>query len=178
MFNPVRLFIAVSLDGYIADSSGSVAWLAPFEDQDYGYPAFIEQVGLIVMGRTTFDHIGTFGDWPYIGRPCLVLTSSPLPDAAPAGVSAWSQAVGALIARVREVGDGDVWVVGGGLTISTFLQHAAVDQMDLFVMPVFLGQGVPLFPAGPPLRPPTLARHKEYSSGVVQLTYRFQARIC
>lgn len=178
MFTPVRLFIAVSLDGYIADSVGNVDWLAPFEDQDYGYPEFIEQVGLIVMGRTTFDHIGTAGEWPYAGRPCLVLTSSPLPDAVPEGVSAWSEGVHALIARVRQTEAGDVWVMGGGLTISTFLQHAAVDQMDLFIMPVFLGQGVPLFPAGPSLRPPTLARHKEYSSGVVQLTYRFQARIC
>jgi len=177
MFTPVRLFIAQSLDGYIADGDGGLDWLAPFEDQDYGYPAFIEEIGLIVMGRTTFDETLAFPEWPYADKPCLVLTSSPLPDSAPDGVSAWTDGVGTLIPHVRQWTPGEVWVLGGGVTASTFLRHSAVDQMDLFIMPVFLGRGVPLFPPGSAMRAPTLARQKSYSSGVAQLTYRFQARM-
>ncbi|MQX37341.1 dihydrofolate reductase family protein [Roseospira navarrensis] len=172
MVAPVRLYVAVSLDGFLATPDGSVEWLAPFDDQDFGYASFFERVGLLIMGRVSYEQTLAFGDWPYQGKPCYVVTSTPMGEARPDGVAPWTGDVGGLIRRARGHDTGDTWVVGGASTIGLFLRHAAVDQIDMFVMPIWLGRGLPLFPAAPPRLSPSLVRAQKHASGVVQLTYR------
>lgn len=167
--------MAVSLDGFIATPDGGVDWLAPFDDQDFGYAEFYERVGLLVMGRATYDQTLSFGPWPYRDKPCWILTGRPLDQTSPDGVSAWTGGdVGALARRARAHRDGDVWIVGGAATVAQALAAGAVDQMDLFIMPVCLGRGLPLFPGTPPRLMFNLARTVNHPSGVAQLTYRLR----
>lgn len=142
----IRGFIAASLDGYVADKDGGVDWLKPFEAVDYGYDAFIAQIGTVVMGRTTFDQIPSFGvGWPYAGKRGIVVTSRDL-ESPYDGVEAWRAGVEALIPRLRAQDDGDAWIVGGAALQSAFIAAGAMDQLSLFIVPVTLGDGVPLFP--------------------------------
>ncbi|WP_299442030.1 dihydrofolate reductase family protein [uncultured Rhodospira sp.] len=168
----VRLYSAVSLDGFIATPEGGVEWLAPFDDQDLGYADFYARVGLLVMGRATYEQTLSFGPWPYTDKPCWVLTSRPLDGDIPNGVARWQGDIPGLMRRAREHDDGDTWVVGGARTIALFLTHGRVDQIDMFVVPTWLGQGLPLFPEVAPRLLPTLVRSQQYAGGVVQLTYR------
>ena len=78
MTSRIRLYIATSLDGYIATPDGDVAWLEPFHAGDYGYDDFLKGIGTLVMGRTTFDQVLGFGAWPYAGKRAIVLTSRPV----------------------------------------------------------------------------------------------------
>ncbi len=169
---PVRGFIAASLDGYIADRDGNLDWLTPFDGVDSGYAAFIAEIATVVMGRATYEAVRVLpGGWPYAGRRGLVLTSRPLPDA-PVGVEAWTEGVPALIDHVRTQGDGAAWVVGGGALQAAFLAAGALDRLDLFVIPVLLGGGIPLFPPDvTPARRLALEETERYSNGMVRLRY-------
>jgi dihydrofolate reductase len=142
----VRGFIAMSLDGFIADAGGGVDWLKPFEAVDYGYGAFISTISTVVLGRSTYDQIASFGAaWPYEGKRGIVVTSRPLSHSHP-GVQSWSEGVEGLAAHLRATDQGDAWVVGGAKLQAAFIALGALDRLDLFVIPVLLGDGVPLFP--------------------------------
>lgn len=173
----IRGFIAASLDGYIADRDGGIGWLAPFDEVDYDYAGFIAEIGTVVMGRGTFEVVAGFeSGWPYAGKRGIVVTSTPLADA-PAGVEAWHAGVPALIAHLRaQRGDrenDDVWVIGGGGLQAAFIEAGALDRLDLFVIPVLLGDGVPLFPkTQAPPRSLALEGSLALGKGMVRLTYR------
>lgn len=163
-----RLYAATSLDGFIADAEGGIAWLSDYDGADYGTEAFMVSVDALVMGRTTYDQVRTLGDWPYPGKRVWVLTSRPLDDAAPPGVKAMTDPT-ALIETLRTRG-GLVWVVGGGRTVRTFLDHDAVDEIEVFVMPILLGGGIPLLPPGASRRL-SLQETEVYRTGAVRLLY-------
>jgi len=166
----IRVFIAQSLDGYIARPDGAIDWLRPFDSVDSGYEAFLAQIGTIVMGRTSYDLARSFGDWPYPAARSLVLTSRPLDDAPP-NVTRVGADVPRLIAALRASGGNDVWIMGGAMTIGAFLEAGAVDRIDLFVVPVLLGQGIPLFKAGGPQAALKLVGTQTYDKGLARLSY-------
>ncbi len=142
----VVYFAAVSLDGFIADAAGGVDWLTGLGG-DGSYERFFERVGSLVLGRATFDQVLGWG-WPYGDKPAAVLTSRPLPeDAPPSSFAARGDDLAGLVARLRET-EGDVWIVGGGQTANAFLQAGLLDEVELGVMPILLGSGIPLFPPG------------------------------
>lgn len=174
MVATIRFYVATSLDGFIATPDGGVDWLTPFDDQDFGYAAFFENVGLLVMGRATYEQTLSFGPWPYGHKRCHVLSRRPLYDIPSDGVSRWDRDVPDLVRHARAHDDGDTWVVGGAALFTLFLRHGAVDQIDLFVMPLWLGQGLRLWPEAPPRLMPSLSRTLKHPCGVVQLTYRLR----
>ncbi|MCB4769435.1 dihydrofolate reductase family protein [Ancylobacter sp. Lp-2] len=138
-------YMATSLDGYIADAGGGISWLKPFDSVEFGYERFIAGIDTVVMGRGTFDQLLSFdAGWLYAGKRGLIVTSRPL-AAAPAGVTAWRHGVPALIAELR-ARDGAAWVVGGAGLQADFLAAGAIDRLELFIIPVLLGNGVRLFP--------------------------------
>lgn len=163
-----RLYMAISLDGMIADAEGGVEWLNRWDDADYGTAEFMRQVDVLIMGRTTYDQVSDFGPWPYTGKRTAVLTSRPL-DEAPEGVEGTSDLAG-LIAELREEG-AVVWIVGGAETAAACIAFGAVDTVELFIMPVLLGEGVPLFPGDGQELPLTLRRTRSWPNGVVGLVY-------
>jgi dihydrofolate reductase len=163
-----RVYIATSLDGFIATPDGGVAWLERFEGQDFGYEAFAAGIGTIVMGRTTFEQVLGFGDWPYSGKRTVVLSARRDPEL-PHEARGASDA-GALVHELRAGAGGDVWILGGARTIATFLELGAVDALELFVMPLLLGAGIRLFEPGTAatLR---LTGTTTYPIGAVRLLY-------
>ncbi|MEL6770847.1 MAG: dihydrofolate reductase family protein [Bacteroidota bacterium] len=166
----IVLFIATSLDGFVADADGGVDWL--FTDADYGYTDFFDTVGALAMGRTTFDQILGFGPWPYGDVPTTVFTHRPLdiPEGVPAEVAEGD--VAAWLASLRETSlPGDVWLVGGGALVRSFREAALIDRYVLSVHPVLLGDGIPLFAGALPRADLRLTATTSFPSGLVQLTY-------
>lgn len=177
----IKLYIATSLDGYVADREGGIGWLPeidPASGEDFGYAAFLAGIGALAMGRATYEQVRGFGAWPYVGRPTLVLSTRPPDPGAPGGVEFADGPVEALAERLRALaGDGDVWLVGGGATVAAFRAAGLIDEYLLTVVPVLLGGGVPLFaplPGGDPA-PLHLRAARPLAGGVVQLEYTTRA---
>jgi len=162
------LFIACSLDGYIADLEGGVEWL--FTDQDYGFKEFFENVEVVVLGRLTWEKTLSFGDWPYKGKRSIVFSSKHAGEE--------NQDVefvsGELPEVFEELSEGDekrLWLVGGGHLIRSCLEHDLVERFFVFVHPILLGEGLPLFPGPFPRRELRLEGCRAYDSGLVELSY-------
>ena len=164
-------YIAASLDGRITDSEGGVGWLDAFADHDHGYADFYASIDTLVMGRATYDAVRGFGDWPYPGKPCLVLTTRPCLDA-PLGVVPTEPDFAALRATLQQRGSEMAWIVGGARTIAGALAEGALDRLHLFTMPVILGDGTPLF-AGGTAREASLVLCRSWPSGAVESVYSF-----
>jgi len=170
----VVLYIATSLDGFIADRDGGVDWLeqhAAAADGDYGYAEFYRSIGALVMWRTTYDQVRGFGDWPYPGKPTVVFTHV-RPDADRPDVSFTADDPAAVVASLREHTDGDLWLVGGGRLIASFREQGLIDKIILTVIPVLLGEGVPLFVGAQPEKALRLSDVQRFESGIAQLHYR------
>ncbi len=165
----IVLYVAASLDGYIADPDGGVDWLTDFNDCEYGYETFVATVDAVVLGRKTFDQVLTFGDWPYADMKTFVLTRRPLPDEGPPNTVATKDVAG-LIAELRER-PCDSWIVGGAEVFAAFLEQDGIDRFELFTMPVLLGSGVRLFPDGQRSGRPQLVGITTHDNGVIRTTY-------
>jgi dihydrofolate reductase len=166
----IRLYIAQSLDGYIARPDGGIDWLRPFDDVDYGYVAFMREIGTIVMGRKSYDLARSFGDWPYRTMRSLVITSQSLDDAPP-NVTRVGADIPRLATALRTAGGQDSWIMGGAMTINAFLTAGAIDRIDLFTIPVLLGDGIRLFDAGRPEMPLRFLSSQVYDKGLARLSY-------
>jgi dihydrofolate reductase len=172
----VVYYAAATADGYIAAADGDVEWLSDFAGVG-GYDEFFAGVGSLVMGRTTFDQVLGWG-WPYGEKPAAILTSTPLPATAPASAFAWdgSEAEG-LVERLRGEAPGGVWVVGGGKTAGLFLAEGLLDEVELTVLPLLLGRGIPLWPEeGAGRHRLELVRALGHENGAAHLHYRLGLR--
>jgi dihydrofolate reductase len=167
----IRVFIAQSLDGYIARPDGGIDWLRPFDSVDYGYERFVAEIGTVVMGRASYDLARSFGDWPYPQARSLVITSRRLDDDTPPTVTRVGADVNKLVNALRAAAGKDVWVMGGARTINAFLAHGAIDRIDLFVVPVLIGDGIPLFSGSRPESALKLAGAQTYDKGLARLSY-------
>ncbi|MFC6237103.1 dihydrofolate reductase family protein [Longivirga aurantiaca] len=141
----ISVFIAHSVDGYIATDDDSLDWLmsAGAEGEDYGFEAFIADIDVIAMGRGTYDVIKDFPELPYGGRPVHVFTSQPLGPRD--GFEFYARTPTEAVARWEADGVQHVYVDGGQL-ISQFLDAGLVDDLTLTAVPLLLGSGRPLFP--------------------------------
>lgn len=174
----VRLYIALSLDGYIADRNGGVGWLDNNVDAaegDYGYAEFYASVAALAMGRTTYEQVLGFGEWPY-DKPTYVFSHDP-----PEGEHPHATFVTDPAGFVADApwGEGDpgsgprqaLWLVGGGKLVAAFRAADLIDEYVLTVLPVLLGDGLPLFPGEQPQASLQLEEVQHWPSGVVQLLY-------
>lgn len=166
--NKVKLFIASSLDGYIARTDGSVDWL--FTDNDYGYNNFYESVGVIIMGRKTYEQVLTFGDYPYQGKQSIVLSHSNAGQS-DTHVRFLAGNVLEVIEELRRLLDQDIWLVGGAEVVREFMAAQLVDEIILSIVPIVLGSGIPLFLPLQVEQSFTLASFQPFDSGLVQLHY-------
>ncbi|TYP79657.1 dihydrofolate reductase family protein [Paenibacillus methanolicus] len=142
------LYIAMSLDGYIAREDGSVDWLEEVAGEgDNGYGKFYEGIGSIIMGRATYDIcLGLSDTWMYAGKPCYVYSRTARPSEGL--VEFTSEPPEQLIERLRQTSQGHIWLEGGGEIVRLFLERDLIDEMQIAIIPTVLGQGIPLFPAG------------------------------
>ena len=166
-----RAYLAVSLDGYIADPEGGVDWLTPFAESDSGYRGFLESVDTVVMGRRTYDRVRALGPWPYTGKRAVVLSREELPAGGKAKVERFTGEVGELADGLIAEKGKDVWIAGGAQVVDQFLANGRLHRLELFVVPLLLGGGVPLFPTGDRRLPLSLEANHSFANGVVKLVY-------
>jgi len=164
------VYIATSLDGFVAGEDGDLRWLERVErlGEDYGYARFMAGVDTVIVGRKTYDVVLGFGAWPYAGKHVIVLTHR-APKARD-GERFYEGDVGALVAELSSTGLQHAYV-DGPQVIQQFLAAGLVQSLTLSVIPVALGTGIPLF--GMKLRqvPLALVRSQAFDSGLVQLEY-------
>ena len=171
----IVLYLAVSVDGYLADQQGGVGWLAgdgSQPDAPGSYPAFLDTVDAIVMGWSTYHQIITElspDRWPYEGRPCYVVTHRC--EAEQEGIYFWNGPLAALADRLTAEYEGNVWVCGGASVAGQLLKENRVDKLWLSVIPTVLGKGVRLFPELSQEFPLKLVRAESYN-GIVDLVYK------
>jgi dihydrofolate reductase len=162
-------FLAMSLDGHIARPDGRLDWLAPFEAEDHGYPAFLDAIEGILVGRKTYDTVLGFERWPYAGKQCFVLTHRRIP--ASHGEEFLAGTPPEVVEQLGRAGVRHVYVDGGSV-VSAFLESDLLDDLTISIIPVVLGSGIRLFQGDLPGRPATLESCRSLPSGVVQLKYR------
>lgn len=176
--NPkVSVFVATSLDGFIARKNGSIDWLDQANakvplGEDGGFSAFMASIDVVVMGRNTFDQVQSFGQWPYGEKSLVVLTKRPLtitPELQKT-VSLSQESPKALLARLAHEGAQHIYV-DGGLTIQSFLAADLIDELVITLVPIILGEGKPLVG---PLKNDVVLKllaTKTFDFGFVQLKY-------
>jgi dihydrofolate reductase len=168
------LYIATSLDGFIAGEGDDLSWLEPYEGGEYGFEAFISGIGAMIEGRRTYD-VAVAGGFAEVGHPvpALIVTHHP-PTTAPAGVDVTfvSGDAESILAQAKARTDKDIWLVGGAQVARLFVNAGLVDEYVLTVVPVFLGAGIPLFEDIANPRPLELQETKTFDKGLVQLIYR------
>jgi dihydrofolate reductase len=167
----ISVYIACSLDGFIASADGGLDWLEAIagSGEDYGFEPFLAGVDAVAMGRGTWDTIAGVPDLPYGHRPLYVFTHR-LADPRP-GVTFWERSPRAALAEWADHGHRAVYLDGGRL-VSAFLGEGLVDDLAVTVAPVLLGTGMPLFHPHGQVTDLALAGVRSWPSGMVQLRYR------
>ena len=171
----VRLFIACSLDGYIARENESLDWLDAIPNpkkSDFGYGDFIAGIGEIIMGRKTYEWVARSGyPWPYEDNTYIISKKDEIEIDTPKTYLMNVDWVSKVKEMKKEEGK-DIWLCGGGTLISAFLDERLIDEMILSIIPIVLGAGLPLFPGKPLETQFQLNSSKQFDSGVVNLSYR------
>ncbi|MEM1203320.1 MAG: dihydrofolate reductase family protein [Acidobacteriota bacterium] len=179
----VRVYLACSLDGFIAGPDHDLSWLPDGEGdgEDPGasepgtldYEAFIADVGALLMGRNTYDVVRGFDvPWPYGERPVLVATRRSLDSDPPATVQAIEGPIEELVQTAKAAaGGGDVYLDGGGL-IRQAAEADLIDEITLTLAPIALGQGIPLFAGLKRRYAMEIVSHHDHPFGMVQLRAR------
>jgi dihydrofolate reductase len=166
----LRYNVAASLDGYIADANGGFDWIP--HDPTVDFAGLFERVDTILMGRRTFEPVQAQGGSPWkAGTRVYVVSRTLSPESAP-GVTVARENPIALASSLRnEPGSGEIWLFGGGQLFATLLGGHQVDSVEVTVVPVLLGGGVPLLSSGVDRTKLALTRSHVYPTGMVMLHY-------
>lgn len=145
----IVLFIAPSLDGYIATKEDSLDWLFKVEGEgDNGYTEFFETIDTILMGKKTYDWIMKYekGKFPYPNKDCYVFSRSQLSNTDDAKFV--NEDIVHFTNNLKKEEGKNIWIVGGGDLLHMFLKEKLVDELILTIAPTIIGEGIPLFKAG------------------------------
>jgi len=167
----VVLSLGISLDGYIARPDGSVDFL--FMPKDYSMAPFFATIDVAIMGRKTLDvglKLSGGESIQSYGLTCYVMSRSQ-PAGERHGAIFTQQTPEALVNELRDKPGKNIWMMGGGELARDFLKADLIDELYLGVLPVLIGEGIPLFPAGFPQREFSLLENKTYSRGMITLRY-------
>jgi dihydrofolate reductase len=165
----VVLYVATSLDGYIARGDGAVDWL--FTDGEYGYSAFFEGIDALFMGSKTYGQVLTFGPWPYPGKPTWVFTRRTLKSGREDVVFVRGEPA-TVLDQLAGRGLDRIWLVGGAGLVASFRAAGLIDEYILSIHPILLGDGILLFPGPAPEERLALVGSEAYASGLLQVHYR------
>lgn len=165
----ISIYIAISIDGYIARKDGGLDWLDRVGgfDEDYGFQKLLNSIDALIIGRKTYEVATTVPD-PYPGKRVVVLSNSL--NCVREDMELFRGDLTLLVSQLHRDGIKHIWI-DGGVTISQFLDLEMVDSMTLSVIPVILGAGMPLFNAIGKELSCRLVSSQSYPSGLVQLNY-------
>jgi GrpB-like predicted nucleotidyltransferase (UPF0157 family)/dihydrofolate reductase/GNAT superfamily N-acetyltransferase len=166
----ISIYIAMSIDGYIARKNGGLDWLeyGHTGDEDYGFKKFIDSVDALVLGRNTYEVVSGFDKWPYEGKKVIVLSNTLNKVRKEAELFSGQLTDLAFMLHSKEIKR--VWV-DGGITVSKFLEAGLVDDITISVIAMVLGSGIPLFSTMNQEHKCRLISTQSYPSGLVQLKY-------
>jgi len=167
----VILGLGISLDGYIARPDGTVDFL--FMPKDYSMAPFFASVDTAVMGRKTLDAALRMGGGGSFGGSAMAyyVLSRSQPAGERDGLVYSRESPAQLVRRIRRRPGKHIWMMGGGELARSFLAADLIDELYLGMVPVLLGEGIPLFPSGFPQRNFRLLENKTYSKGLIALEY-------
>jgi dihydrofolate reductase len=166
----VVLGLGISLDGYIARLDGAVDFL--FMPRDYSMADFFASIDTAIMGRKTYDVSKAMGGGGFGGNMKSYVMSRTLPAGEREGLVFTRETPAKLVEKIRRQKGKDIWLMGGGELARDFLKDDLVDELYIGVVPVLLGEGIPLFPSGFPQRDFELIENKSFSKGLIALKYK------
>lgn len=169
----VILYIAASLDGYIAKPNDDMSFLSMVqkEGEDYGYGEFIRTVDTVILGRKTYDWVTkAVGFFPHADKSAYVITKTERP---PIGQTIfYTGDLADLIKKLKSTPGSNIFCDGGAEIVHQFLQYDLIDEITLSIIPVLLGEGTRLFNDGRPEQKLELIGAKSFGTGLTQLHYR------
>ena len=169
----VVVFIAMSLDGFIAKLDGDIGFLSVVEQkgEDYGYSEFSKSVDTVIIGRKTYDHVIEMGyDYPHQDKDVYILSRS---DRQEKGLSKYFKgSLKGLVEELKGHRGKNIYCDGGAEVINALLNENLIDELIISIIPVMLGDGVPLFKGGRPENKLELLNVKNFDKGLVKLHYK------
>ena len=188
LMKKVTLYVAASLDGFIARPDGAIDWLpvpgAGADSEDYGYAAFMETVDTLLMGRKTYEQVLTLGPWSYGERRCLVFSGKRAGQrdahaefvdcdiaACVRELKEGPAGTGAELGTEMKMSHGVIWLVGGAEIVAACLAGGVVDEIILTTVPVLLGEGIRLFPETTWTTRLRTGEVRAFADGLVQQTF-------
>jgi len=170
----------MSLDGYIADAQGGVEWMTGAPNIDYGFKEFYDQVGTIILGARTYEHMLKMGDFfPYPDREVIVVSSNDKLKKAAECVQLSQEDPAKTLARLQlgPEEDGLIWVGGGGELAGSMFAAGLIDELRVFIQPIILGEGTKALVFDQNIsRALELEFSKEHPAGIVELRYQVPKR--
>lgn len=166
----IILYIATSLDGYIADGNGNISFLSLVENppEDYGYKEFVDSIDTVIMGRKTYDKILSFGiEFPHKNKKCFVISKSK--TGSNQNVDFYNGNLNELIERIRKNPGKNIYCDGGAEMVHELMKVQLIDQYIISIIPILLGNGTHLFKSGFMQQELNLRKTLSYPSGLVQL---------
>jgi dihydrofolate reductase len=164
----IRYQVAASLDGYIAGPNGEADWIIMDPDIDFG--ELFSQFDTFLMGRRTFETMAGQGGGPTPGVKTVVFSRTLRPQDYP-NVTVVADNEEETLRALREAPGKDIWLFGGGSLFRSLLEMRLVDTVEIAVIPVMLGGGIPLLPPPAPRARLNLTGHKVFKTGIVLLEY-------
>ncbi|MEJ8801033.1 dihydrofolate reductase family protein [Pontibacter sp. H249] len=169
----LSLYIAMSLDGYIATPDDDLSWLSIVETkgEDYGYSEFIATVDTVILGKRTYDKVLSMGvGFPHANdKDCYIITRTPQEHIG--NIKFYTGNLKELVTRLKAEEGGTIFCDGGAQVIKMLLQDNLIDEFIISIIPILLGDGIPLFHSGIPEQQVQLVNTKSFKSGLVQLHY-------
>lgn len=169
----IILYIATSVDGYIARPNGDLDWLdtVQVEGEDYGYQQFIESVDTVILGRKSYDKVMTLVDeFPHKDKKCYILTKSDR-ESTEANLIFYNKSLQTLIETLRQEGGAHIYCDGGAEVVTELMRLDAIDEYIISIIPIFLGDGIRLFKENRPEMHLHLIDATAFGTGLVQLHY-------
>jgi dihydrofolate reductase len=169
----VILYIATSLDGYIAKPNDDLGFLSLVEqeEQDYGYLDFINSVDTVILGRKTYDWvISQVQEFPHADKETYVITRSPRPNIG--NIKFYTGNLKELVLRLKRENGQNIFIDGGAEIANALLQENLIDEFYISIIPILVGSGVRLFQDGRPEQLLRLVDSKQFDTGLVQLHYK------
>ena len=169
----IKLYIATTIDGYIARSNGDFDWLTDYpitSESDYGYNEFYNSIGTVIMGANTYHSILSMDvEWAYKDKDCYVITRNE--NIRNPHIKLITDDVIESIKSLKGKSNKDIWLVGGGQIVSLLLTHNLLDEIIITTVPILLGSGIPLFPQSFVSSNWKISSIKKYDNGLIQSCY-------
>lgn len=170
----VILYIATSLDGYIAKPNDDLSFLSIVqkEGEDYGYADFVQSVDTVIMGRRTYDWVmKQVPEFPHADKKSYIITRTPRPSIG--NTIFYTDNINELVLQLKRENGKNIFVDGGSEIVNELLKHRLIDELIISIIPVLVGNGIRLFKEGRPEQQLNLIDTKRFETGLVQMHYKY-----